>query len=181
MVESAVGSTMVDSREYAFEGATPDVHETAHVSREAVLVGDVTIEADASVWPGAVLRGDLGPVRIGVGAHVGDNATVHASRIDAEAMIGHGAVVNDARVRRRSLVGFNAIVNTGVTVGEGSIVAAGTAIPEGRDVPDGSFVRGVPARITPLSETTVDPEAIFERYASGDYTDLARRHGPLFE
>ena len=117
------------------------------MSKEATLVGDVTVAAHASVWPGVVLRGDVAPVRIGERSHVGDNATV----------------------------------DTDVAVGEGSIVAPETVVPDEYEIPTGSFARGVPARVTPLSETDVDAAETFEAYSSGEYTDLAGRHGDLFE
>ncbi|MFW6002839.1 MAG: gamma carbonic anhydrase family protein [Halanaeroarchaeum sp.] len=172
---------MVDGRDYEFEGVRPDVHPDARVARGSTLVGNVRIGADASVWPGVVLRGDLGPVRVGPESHIGDNATIHASWLGDRVMVGHGAVLNEARVEDRSLVGFNVTIGTDVTVGESSVVAAGSTIPEGRDIPPRSFVRGVPARVTPLEETTVDPDSIFERYSSDEYTTLARRHDGLFD
>lgn len=171
---------MVDSRTYEFEGTSPEIHEDARVSREATLVGEVLVDADASVWPGVVLRGDIEPVVIGRQSHVGDNAVLHATQVGERAMIGHGAVLNEATVEDGALVGFNATV-TDVTVGAGSIVAAGSAVPEAFDIPPESFVRGVPATVTPLAETAIDTEAIFAEYSSGEYTDLAARHGSLFE
>ena len=172
---------MVDSRTYEFEGERPTIDDGASVSRDAILVGDIRIESEASVWPGVVLRGDIGPVRVGQQAHVGDNATIHASTLEERVMVGHGAVLNEATVEERALVGFNATVNTGATVGAGSVVAAGTVIPDEYDIPPESFVRGVPARSTPLEETGTDAEAIFEEFASGEYTNLAGRHTELFE
>ncbi|ADB61880.1 conserved hypothetical protein [Haloterrigena turkmenica DSM 5511] len=172
---------MVDSRTYAFEGTEPTVDDAAAVSREATLVGDVRIDAEASVWPGVVLRGDIGPVRVGKQAHIGDNATIHASTLADRVMIGHGAVLNEATVEEGTLIGFNATVNTGSTVGAGSVVAAGTVVPDEYDIPPESFARGVPARITPLEETGVDAEAIFEDFSSGEYTNLAGRHEELFD
>lgn len=172
---------MVDRREYLFEGERPTIDPEAQVSREAILVGDVTVGPDASVWPGAVVRGDVGPVRIGEQSHVGDNTTIHASTVGDHVMVGHGAVLNEATVGDHSLVGMNATVNAGVTIGQGSIVASGTTIPEDRDIPPESFVRGVPARVTPLAEMDIDPDEIFETYSSGEYTNLARRHGVLFD
>ncbi|AFZ73984.1 gamma carbonic anhydrase family protein [Natronobacterium gregoryi] len=147
---------------------------------EATVVGDVTVGADASVWPGVVLRGDVGPVRIGRQAHVGDNATLHAAVLEDRVMVGHGAVLNEATVDESALIGFNATINTAATIGTGSIVAAGTVVPDGYDVPPESFVRGVPAEITPLEETGIDAEAVFEEYSSGEYTNLAQRHEALF-
>lgn len=172
---------MVDSRTYEFEGTTPDIDEAAHVAREATLVGNVTIEADASVWPGVVCRGDIGPVQIGSSAHVGDNATLHASQIGDRVMCGHGAVLNEATVESGSLVGFNATLNAGVSIGERTIIASGTVVPEGFDIPPHSFARGVPAEVVPLAETTLDPDETFEEYASGEYTNLAERHDDLFD
>jgi carbonic anhydrase/acetyltransferase-like protein (isoleucine patch superfamily) len=171
---------MGDSRQYAFEGTSPEIDETARVSREATVVGDVTVAADASVWPGVVLRGDVGPVRVGAQSHVGDNAVLHASTVGEQVMVGHGAVLNDTAVEDGALVGFNSTVTESV-IGEGSIVASGTVVPEGYEVPARSFVRGMPATVTPLSETTIDPDAVFEAYSSGDYTNLAQRHEDLFE
>ncbi|SEW16089.1 gamma carbonic anhydrase family protein [Natrinema salifodinae] len=172
---------MPDSRDYEFEGVRPTIDESARVSQEATLVGDVTIEADASVWPGVVLRGDVDPVHIGRATHVGDNATLHAARLSDEVMIGHGAVLNETIVEEQALVGFNATINSDVTIGSGSIVAAGTVVPDEYSIPPESFVRGVPAEITPLEETGIDAREIFESYSSGEYTDLAQRHEELFE
>ena len=171
----------MDRRSYEFEGSAPEIHEDARVSREATLVGDVQIGADASVWPGVVLRGDVAPVRVGRESHVGDTAVLHASSIGERVMVGHGAVLNDAAVDDGALIGFNATVNSDVTVGRRCIVASGTTVPEGYDIPAESFVRGVPATVTPLSETTIDPDEIFEAHSSGAYTDLATRHSDLFE
>jgi carbonic anhydrase/acetyltransferase-like protein (isoleucine patch superfamily) len=170
----------MDRREYAFEGAEPEIHGYAHVSREATVVGDVTVGANANVWPGAVLRGDVGPVEVGDETAVGDNAVLHASTVGEKAMIGHGAVLNDATVADGALVGFNSTVSE-ATIGAGSIVAMGTVVPPGYEVPPESFVRGMPASVTPLSETSIDPEAVFEAFSSGDYANLADRYGDLFE
>ncbi len=166
---------------YAFEGAEPDIDPEAAISHGATLVGDVTVGPHASVWPGVVLRGDVAPVEIGEQSHIGDNAVLHASRVGDRVMVGHGAVLNDAVVENGALVGFNATVNSEVTVGSRSIVASGTTVPEDYDIPPESFVRGVPATVTPLSETTLDPAEIFEEHSSGAYTNLAERHDELFE
>jgi carbonic anhydrase/acetyltransferase-like protein (isoleucine patch superfamily) len=170
----------MDSREYGFEGTTPEVHDDARVAKDAVLVGEVSVGPDASVWPGAVLRGDVAPVVVGAESHVGDNAVLHASRVGERVMVGHGAILNDATVEDGAMVGFNSTVNSDVTVGRGSILAAGTVVPEGYAIPPESFARGVPAQVTPLAETSIDPEETFAEYHSGEYTDLAARHEDLF-
>lgn len=170
----------MDNREYAFDGSEPTVESSANVARDAVLVGDVTVGADASVWPCAVLRGDVGPVAVGEETHVGDGAVVHASTLGDRVMVGHGAVLNDATVADGAMVGFNATVNSDVTVGERSILAAGTVVPGEYEIPADSLARGVPAQVSPLSETSIDPEATFAEFHSGEYTDLAARHEDLF-
>jgi carbonic anhydrase/acetyltransferase-like protein (isoleucine patch superfamily) len=171
---------MTDSRAYEFEGATPQIADSANVARDATLVGDVRVGPDASIWPGVVLRGDIGPVTVGEQSHVGDNAVLHAARLGERVMVGHGAVLNETIVENGSLVGFNSTVSD-THIGEGSIVAVGTVVPEGLDIPAESFARGAPATVTPLSETTFDVEEAFEDYSSGGYSDLANRHTDLFE
>jgi carbonic anhydrase/acetyltransferase-like protein (isoleucine patch superfamily) len=170
----------MDSREYTFEGEEPDVHGYAQVSADATVVGDVTIGPNANVWPGAVLRGDVGPVEVGRESAIGDNAVLHVSSVGERVMVGHGAILNDATVEDGALVGFNSTVSD-ATIGASSIVAMGTVVPPGYDVPPESFVRGMPASVTPLSETAIDPDAVFEAFSSGDYANLAARHEDLFE
>jgi carbonic anhydrase/acetyltransferase-like protein (isoleucine patch superfamily) len=170
----------MDSREHTFEGTSPQVHETASVSQESTLVGDVQVGADVTVWPGAVLRGDVGPVRLDGGSAIGDNAVLHASTVGESGMVGHGAVLNDSHVEANALVGFNATVSES-TIGSGSIVAMGTVIPPGYEVPPESFVRGTPAQVTPLGETSIDREAVFGDFASGEYAHLTDGHEDLFE
>lgn len=170
----------MDSREYVFEGAEPDIDGYAHVSTEATVVGDVTVGPNANVWPGVVLRGDVAPVEIGRESAIGDNAVLHASTVGEKVMVGHGAVLNDTTVEDGALVGFNSTVSD-ATIGARSIVAMGTVVPPGYDVPPDSFVRGMPATVTPLDETTIDAESVFEAFSSGDYANLAARHEDLFE
>ena len=170
----------MDSREYTFEGTGADIDASASVSRESTLVGDVTVGPDVTVWPGAVLRGDVGPGELGAGSAIGDNAVLHASTVGESGMVGHGAVLNDSHVGAETMVGFNATVSD-ATIGPRSIVAMGTVIPPGYEVPAESFARGTPARVTPLAETDIDREGVFEEYASGEYAHLTDGHDDLFE
>jgi carbonic anhydrase/acetyltransferase-like protein (isoleucine patch superfamily) len=169
----------MDRREYEFEGDRPEIHGNAHVSRESTLVGDVRVESNASVWPGAVLRGDVAPVRVGKGSHVTDNVTIHGSEIGDRVLVGNGAVLNDAEIGDNTLVGFNATVNE-VTVGDHCIVASGAVTLQGSEVPPRSFVYGSPAQTTPLEETGFDVDGLYERYSTGAYSNLAARHAELF-
>ena len=170
----------MDSRSYTFEGARPDVHRTASVSQESTLVGDVRVGPDATVWPGAVLRGDVGPVELESNSAIGDNAVLHGSTVGRGSLVGHGAVLNDSHVESGTLVGFNATVSD-TTIGANSLVAMGTVVPSGYEVPPESFVRGTPARVTPLSETDIDYGSVFAAFGSGEYAHLVEGHEDLFE
>lgn len=170
----------MDSRSYTFDGTDPDIHKSASVSQESTLVGDVRVGPDVTVWPGAVLRGDVGPVELGAESAIGDNAVLHASTVGEEGMVGHGAVLNDSHVESGAMVGFNATISE-TTVGRDSLVAMGTVIPSGYEVPPESFVRGTPARVTPLSETDIEHDSVFEEFASGEYAHLVEGHEELFD
>ncbi len=170
----------MDSREYTFEGNSATIHESAAVSRESTLVGDVTVGPDVTVWPGAVLRGDADPVELAAGSAIGDNAVLHASTVAESGMVGHGAVLNDSHIGAGTIVGFNASVSNS-TIGAESIVAMGTVIPPGYEVPPRSFVRGTPARVTPLAETDIDRDEVFEEFGSGEFAHLREGHDDLFD
>jgi carbonic anhydrase/acetyltransferase-like protein (isoleucine patch superfamily) len=170
----------MDSRSYDFKGTGPDIDPDANVSREAVVAGDVAVGADTTVWPGVVLRGDVDPVRIGESSAVGDNAVLHGATVGDHTLLGHGVVLNEANVGDNVLVGANATLSN-ATVGDGSIVAMGSVMPEDYEVPAESFVRGTPAEVTPLAETDINREAVFERYGDHRYGGLAEGHGALFD
>jgi carbonic anhydrase/acetyltransferase-like protein (isoleucine patch superfamily) len=161
-----------------FEGITPTVAETAFLAPTAVLVGDVQIAAGASIWFGAVLRGDLGPIRIGADANVQDNVVIHAETgngtvLEDRVTIGHGAILHDCWIGRASLVGMNAIVLDGARVGPEAIVAAGSVVREGFEVPSRTLAAGAPAVI----KRSLEGEAArwIERGAQ-DYIDLVQRY-----
>lgn len=166
--------------EYAYEGNAPKIEDSAFVCEEATLIGDVTVGQDASIWPGAVLRGDFGPVRVGDGSHVEENAVLHHATVGEDVLVGHGAVINEATTRDRVIVGINATLNKGVSVGSRSVIAPNAVVPEGREVHDESIARGVPADIVPIAETGTDPETIFGAYEAEGYTAAARKHEDLF-
>jgi carbonic anhydrase/acetyltransferase-like protein (isoleucine patch superfamily) len=140
----------------AFEGKTPDVHPTAFVSEAAYVVGAVTIGERSSVWPGAVVRADFGPIRIGANSHIEDNATLHygpdALDIGDNVTVGHNAVIHCRRIGDSSLIGNNATILDGAEVGSHCVVAAGAVVRPGTKIPDHSFAAGVPAQVRPLSE-----------------------------
>jgi carbonic anhydrase/acetyltransferase-like protein (isoleucine patch superfamily) len=133
-----------------WEGRRPSVAEGAFVAPTAVLIGDVIVESGASIWFGAVLRGDFGSIVVRRGANVQDNVVVHtevrrATVVGEAATIGHGAVIEACRIGQGAIVGMNAVVMNGATVGEEAMVAAGAVIGEGVEIPARHLAAGVPA------------------------------------
>ena len=155
----------------SFEGTEPQVADSAYVDEAAVVIGDVVVEADASVWPNTTLRGDHGRIVVGEGANVQDNAVLHEeATLEAYATVGHSAIVHDATVAERALVGMNATVLDGATVGEGAVVAAGSVVTDGTEVPPATLVAGSPAE----PKTEIDDSPLG---ATADrYVELSRRY-----
>ncbi|MCV2393141.1 gamma carbonic anhydrase family protein [Actinotalea sp. M2MS4P-6] len=135
-----------------FAGRTPEVHETAWIAPSAALIGKVKVDADASVWFGAVLRGDIDEIVLGPGANLQDNVVVHTELgspaiIGAGVSVGHGAVVHGCTIGDGCLIGMNATVLTDAVVGEKSLIAAGAVVLEGTVIPPRSLVAGVPGKV----------------------------------
>ena len=134
----------------AFNGKTPKIADTAFVSEFAYVVGDVEIGEGSGVWPGAVIRGDFGSIRIGRNSHIEDNAVVHAWKsliIGDNVTVGHSAVVHCLRIGDNVLVGNNATVLEDTEVGNLCIIGANSMVRANQRIPDRSFVVGVPAKI----------------------------------
>ncbi|MFF7985668.1 gamma carbonic anhydrase family protein [Streptomyces sp. NPDC007901] len=133
-------------------GREPRIEDEVFVAPTASVIGDVTLKAGASVWYGAVIRGDVETITVGAQANVQDNATLHADpgfpvRIGERVSIGHNAVVHGATVEDDCLIGMGATVLNGAVIGAGSLVAAQALVPQGMVVPAGSLVAGVPAKV----------------------------------
>jgi len=161
---------------YALGELTPQVHPTAFVHRTAQLIGDVRVDAEASVWPGAVLRADFNRIVIGEGSTVEDNAVVHPrspqpTTIGRDCVIGHLAHLEGVTIENGVLIGSRSIVMEGASVRTGGMVAAGAIVLEGTEVGSGRRAQGVPAQLV-AAEPAVD--AI--RAGARTYRDLARRY-----
>ena len=166
---------------FAFEGHEPQVSPTAWIAPTATLIGDVRVEDDASVWYGAVLRADFGPIRVRRGANVQDGSVLHGgpdpvTEIGQGATVGHLCVVHGCVIGAEALIGNGATVLDGAIVGSHALVAAGATVPPRMQIPDGMLAAGVPARVvgelTPGAKLWVDnnPEiyrALARRHASG--------------
>ncbi|MCX6085638.1 MAG: gamma carbonic anhydrase family protein [Caldiserica bacterium] len=145
----------------AFNGKTPTVALTAFVADTAVLIGDVTVEEGASVWYGAVLRGDIAPIIVRRNANVQDNVVGHVDSdipltVGEGATVGHSAVLHGCSIGHHSMVGMHATVLTGAIIGDETVVAAAALVPENRLVPARSLSMGVPAHtVRPLTSDEI--------------------------
>lgn len=160
----------------SLDGKTPTVHETAYVSEFAVVIGDVVIGAQSSVWPGAVIRADSGKIVIGERSNVQDNSALHAdadASIGDDVTIGHGVVCHARRIGDHSLIGNGAVLNDGVEIGQWCLIAAGSVVPERTKVPDRSIVRGVPGRVI---DAIHDRHAEMIRVAGASYVERIPRY-----
>ena len=135
---------------HTFGGRQPQVAHDAFVAPSADLVGDVVVEERASVWFGAVLRGDFSSIVIGAGTSVQDNAVVHCAAglptvVGRNVTIGHGALLEGCVIEDGAVIGMGAIVLQRARVGRGSMVAAGAVVREGQEIPPGVVAAGAPA------------------------------------
>ncbi len=162
-----------------FGGNHPRIGDSAFIAPTAVLIGDVEVGERASIWFGAVLRGDHPEhgIRVGARANVQDNAVIHTSDqgptvLEDEVTVGHGAILESCRVGRRTVVGMGASVLQRADVGEGCVIAAGAVVKEGARIPPRSLVAGVPGRVRPLGARA----AGWTERSSGHYVALSRRY-----
>jgi carbonic anhydrase/acetyltransferase-like protein (isoleucine patch superfamily) len=163
---------------FSFEGRSPRVAASAWIAPTATLVGDVTVEDEASVWYGAVLRADFGPIIVRRGANVQDGSVLHGgadpvTEVGEGATIGHLCVVHGCTIGDEALIGNGTTVLDGAVIGARALVAAGATVAPGLVVPDGMLAVGVPARVAgevrggALKWVQTNPEV---------YRELARRH-----
>ena len=150
----------------------------AYIASSAVVVGDVTLGCDASVWPCAVIRGDVAPIRVSARVNVQDGAILHCAHdvpleIADDVVIAHHTVVHCRSVGSFSLIGSGAIILDDCRIGEDCLIAAGSLLPPRTIVPPGSLVMGSPGKVVrPIR----DSERAYIRRALDYYLDLARRH-----
>jgi carbonic anhydrase/acetyltransferase-like protein (isoleucine patch superfamily) len=151
---------------FALGNKEPVLDEGAYLAPSATLIGDVRLGSRASVWFGAVLRGDSEPITIGADSNVQDNAVLHADPgfplvIEEGVTVGHLAMLHGCRIGSGTLVGIGAVVLNGATVGRNCLIAAKSLIPEGKLIPENSIVRGVPGTV--VGEVTDKHLAMMQR------------------
>ncbi|MDH3364938.1 MAG: gamma carbonic anhydrase family protein [Thermoplasmata archaeon] len=156
----------------------PSVDPSCYVAPEAIVVGDVVVERDSSVWPFAVIRADLSEVRIGEGTSIQEHCQIHGNPgkptvIGKFVTLGHGAIVHAAWIGDYVIVGMNASVLDGAQIGNGSIIGANALVKEGMVVPEGSLVVGVPAKVIRQGDPSLADAA---KTNAEEYIALAQAH-----
>ncbi|KPK07135.1 MAG: hypothetical protein AMS20_03400 [Gemmatimonas sp. SG8_28] len=154
------------------------IHPSAFLAPGAVVLGDVHVGRDASIWYHCVVRGDMAPIRIGDETNIQDLTMVHVDEgvpciIGRRVGVGHRAVLHGCIVEDECLIGMGAILLNRVRIGTGSVIGAGAILPEGMDVPPGSLVLGVPGRVVRPVDDTLQARI---RETWEHYVAQARRH-----
>lgn len=136
-----------------FRGILPQVDPSVYIDQSAQIIGDVTIDADSSVWMNVVIRGDVHRIRIGRRTNIQDGTIIHVMRdthptqVGDDVTVGHAAVLHGCTVEDRCLIGMGAMLLNGATIGHDSIVAAGTLVTEETRIPARSLVMGRPGKV----------------------------------
>jgi carbonic anhydrase/acetyltransferase-like protein (isoleucine patch superfamily) len=163
---------------YQLDDDAPDLHPSAWVADSAEVIGQVTLAEHASVWYGAVLRGDSERITVGAHSNVQDGSVLHADPgqplvIGAGVTVGHQAMLHGCTIGDHSLVGIRSVVLNGARIGRNSLVAAGAVVTEGKQFPDGVLIVGAPAKV--VRELTAE-QVDRLRASASHYVEQQRRH-----
>jgi carbonic anhydrase/acetyltransferase-like protein (isoleucine patch superfamily) len=182
-VDFSEGLTLLVQRQpdiRPYQGKRPIIASSAYIDTASVVIGDVVIGEDSSVWPLCVVRGDVNYIRIGARTNIQDGSILHVMKdeypliLGDDVTVGHSVTLHGCTIESRCLIGMRATLLNGVVVGEGSIVAAGTLLTERTIIPPRSLVVGSPGKIkralTAIDQTTIDRYA--QRYV--EYKNIYR-------
>lgn len=162
---------------YELDGAAPRIADSAWVADSAQVMGNVELADDASVWFGALIRGDTEAIRIGRRTNIQDASVLHADvgmplTLGDDVTVGHQAMLHGCTIGDGSLIGIGAVVLNGAKIGKGCLVGAGSLVTEGKEFPDGSMILGSPAKVV----RQLTPEQLQGlRQSAQNYVDNARR------
>ena len=163
---------------YELDGIFPEIAEGCFVAPNAIVIGKVILEADASVWFGAVLRGDTEPIHIGQGSNIQDGAVLHTDpgfplKVGRGVTVGHQAMLHGCEIGDGALVGIGAVILNGAKIGEQCLVGAGALITEGKTFEPNSLIVGVPARVL---RRLSDAQVMGLKLNSAHYVENAKRY-----
>jgi carbonic anhydrase/acetyltransferase-like protein (isoleucine patch superfamily) len=164
---------------HAFGEWTPHLEAEVYVAPSASVIGRVRLGRQSSVWFGAVLRGDVGPIEVGARTNIQDQSVLHVTEgasgtfVGDDVVIGHRAIVHECRIEDLALIGMGSVLLDGCVIGRGAIVAAGAVIRAGQQVPELALVAGVPAEVRKiLPASSIEARRAHAR----QYVELARRY-----
>lgn len=163
---------------FEYKGRKPTIGKNVFIAPTAMVIGDVEIQDNASIWYGTVLRGDLAPITVGKSTNIQDNCTIHTDDdkpavIGDNVTVGHNAVVHGCIIEDYCLIGINAVVLSDAWIKTGSVVAAGSVVKHGQVVGPYHLVAGIPAELKKeLPETTVKKR----KETAEHYIELAQEH-----
>lgn len=137
---------------YKLDQLEPQIHESAYLSPGAHVIGQVTLDALASVWFGTTIRADNAPIRIGKRSNIQENSVLHVDpdmplTVGDDVTVGHQAMLHGCTIGDGSLIGIQAVVLNGARIGKGCLVGAGALVTEGKEFPDGVLIIGSPAKV----------------------------------
>jgi len=178
---SPLPSSPLPKGQRTYQGYTPKLGKGAYIDPDAVVIGDVTLGADSSVWPCAVIRGDMHSIRIGERTSIQDNSVLHITHagpfnpdgypvsIGDDVTVGHSVTLHGCTLGNRILVGIGSTILDGVTVEDEVVIGAGTLVPPGKTLESGYLYMGSPCKqVRPLK----DKERAFFRYSADNYVSL---------
>jgi len=164
-----------------FQGKKPGIADGVFIAENSTVIGDVTIESDASIWYGAVLRGDIDSIKIGKRSNIQDLSVIHVDKgkptfVGEDVTVGHGAILHGCHIEDCCLIGMGAIILDGAEIGTGTIVAAGALVPPDKKIGPHKLVAGIPAKtVRTLSEK--DFEEL--KHHAGSYAEYAKMHNEI--
>ncbi len=160
--------------------AKPNIHPSAFIAKGAVVIGNVILEEDVSIWYNAVLRGDINKIHIGKRSNIQDGCILHLENdrpciVGDDVTVGHGAILHGCTIESQVLIGMGAIVLNGAVVKKGAVIAAGAVVKENMIVEENTLVAGVPAKVV---KTVSDTTTTHTEWAK-KYVQLSQYHKQL--
>ena len=159
-----------------FKGKNPVIDDDSYIAETAVIIGDVTLMKNSSVWIGAVLRGDMESIIVGKNTNIQENSVIHVDKtekviIGDNCTVGHNAIIHGCTIGSNTLVGMGAIILNGAKIGNNSIVAAGSLVTQNKEFEDGMLILGNPAKaVRKLTEEEINKN----REASLNYVKISK-------